>query len=80
MMMVASLVLRSGCGTPLWLWGGKGGGVVMVGVVVGGGVMDIDRNAEYRGSLDMVAGEKQGIMTEVGQNTRSGATKMSKLK
>ena len=46
MMMVASLVVRSGCGTPLWLRGGKGGGVV-----VGGGVMDIDRNLEYRDSF-----------------------------
>ena len=36
----------SGYGTPLWVWGGKGGGVVMVGVVVGGGVIDIDRNAD----------------------------------
>ena len=27
MMMVASLVVRSGCGTPLWLRGGKGGGI-----------------------------------------------------
>ena len=46
MMMVASLVVRSGCGTPLWLRGGKGGGVV-----VGGGVMDIDRNLENRDSF-----------------------------
>ena len=41
----------------------------MVGVVVGGGVIDI--NVEYRGSLVMVVEEKKRVMTEVGQNTRS---------
>ena len=40
MMMVASLVVRSGCDTPHWLRGGKGGGVVVGGLVVVGGVMD----------------------------------------
>ena len=48
MMMVASLVVRSGCGTPLWLRGGKGGGVVVGGLVLVGGVMDIDRNVVHR--------------------------------
>ena len=65
MMMVASLVVRSGCGTPLWLWGGKGGGVEMAGVVVGGVVMD--RNEEYMGSLVMVVEEKKIIRTRVGR-------------
>ena len=56
MMMVASLVVRSGCGTPLWLRGGKGGGVVVGGLVVVYGVMDSDRNVlkRGRGSPDMV--------------------------
>ena len=58
MMMVASLVVRSGCGTPLWLRGEKGGGVEIVGVVVFGGVgvIDIDINVVNwgRGSPYMV--------------------------
>ena len=56
MMMLASLVVRSGCGTPLWLTGGKGGGVVVGGLVVVYWVMDSDRNVlkRGRGSPDMV--------------------------
>ena len=55
MMMVTSLVVRSGCGTPLWLWGGKGGWVVfiLVGVGVGEVVIDIERNVENRGAFVM---------------------------
>jgi hypothetical protein len=65
-MMETSFVVRSGCGTPLWLSGGNSGGLVMVGVVVGGSVINI----EYRGSLVMVVEEKKRLMAEVGQNTR----------
>ena len=63
MMMVASLVVRSGCGTPLWLRGGKGGGVVfiLVGVGVGEVVIDIEKNVENRGAVVMVL--KFSVMT-----------------
>ena len=43
MMMVASLVVRLGCGTPLCLRAGKGGGMV-----------DIEKNVENRVTFVMV--------------------------
>ena len=50
MMMVQSLVVMTGCGTPLWCRGGKGG------VVGGEGVVDRDRgrNMDTDRSLDIL--------------------------